>query len=917
MYDRGCISEDGILVHKLKDQEMTNVKKLFYILLMLCFVPLHLWAKSDIDIIHQRVLVELMKPEVDDAEVELLMTTIREDGTWPGINYENVFRTNYEHSKHINNLVTLSKAFNNPSSSFYKSEKLKSCFTEALDFWNEHDFIADNWHTNEIANPRKWNAILFLMEDELTEEQTEALEKMAGRANFNSWGARPGGDQIKIAGIAAELAVFRNDVWTLKKAIEIMANEIQISSGNGIKPDLAFHHRVDRVTSILSYGTGYAGAFADWAVRLSGTKYSFPIKTTELVVDFYLDGICKSMVYGWYKDPGSLNRGISRPGYVSQVNADIPDKLLKVSAYRKAELENIIRIRQGERKPNLTSNKFFWHSEYQSHQRPSYFTSVRMFSDRNHNMESPHNFESLKMHHYADGSNFVSITGKEYYDIYSVWDWQKIPGTTVVQKNKLPSYREIVKWGKTDFVGGVTDGIYGAATFDFDSPHDDLKAHKSWFFFDEEYVCLGAGIQSGSANEVVTTMNQCLLNGEVVVKSNSKKITPDKSVHEMEKVSWVFHNNIAYIFPEPVDVSVANKTHAGKWQDISKQAWAKKKTEEQKDLFSLWINHGKKLENESYEYIVRPLISENEIDKYCKNSEIRILKNTSEIQAVQHTGLQLTQIVFYKAGLLELNNGISVSVQNPGIVMLETSGKEIKQISVADPTRKLSKYQLNVTPEFKRKNEIVLPLPQGGYAGKSIVINNTDELPLLPKSDDSNLARKFEKPREDGKHYIGKKYGGGVIVWLDETREHGLIAATSDQISSVTWKNGPARTPAHFGDARDRFVNAKGDGIGAGEMNTLLIVSQQTDDNFFGNYAAKVAVDCQIGGYGDWYLPSKSELDILFELKDEIGGFVSNNYWSSTEYNVGFAWGLSFNSYKCEFTLNKGSRNAIRCVRKF
>ena len=63
----------------------------------------------------------------------------------------------------------------------------------------------------------------------------------------------------------------------------------------------------------------------------------------------------------------------------------------------------------------------------------------------------------------------------------------------------------------------------------------------------------------------------------------------------MEKVSGVFHDKIAYIFPEPVDVSVANKTYTGKWQDISKQAWAKNKTEEQKDLFSLWINHGKKL----------------------------------------------------------------------------------------------------------------------------------------------------------------------------------------------------------------------------------------------------------------------------------------------------------------------------------
>jgi chondroitin AC lyase len=886
------------------------------------------YTQSDISIIKERIVSELLEPEIDDAQIAKLVETITEDGSWPGINYENVFRTNYEHSQHINNLVLLSKGYRNPSSAFYKSEELKNSFFEAINFWNEHDFIADNWHTNEIANPRKWNMILFLMEEELSDEQTKALVKMSGRANFNSWGARPGGDQIKIAGIAAELAIFLDDKETLSTALEIMANEIQISSGNGIKPDLAFHHRVDRVTSILSYGTGYAEAFADWAVRLVGTKFNFPEETTKLVVDFYLDGICKSMVYAWYKDPGALNRGISREGTLQPVGPGIPRKLAEVSDYRKSELENIEKIRTGKQKPNLAGNKFFWHSEYQSHQRPEYFTSVRMFSVRNHNMEFPHNMESLKMHHYGDGSNFISRTGKEYYDIFSVWDWQKIPGTTVVQKDTLPSYREIVKWGKTSFVGGVTNGIYGAATFDFDSPHDDLKAHKSWFFFDEEYVCLGTGIQSDSKFPVATTINQCLLKGDVVVKSNSKNISPGKGQREIEEVSWVFHDEIAYIFPKPVDVSLANRTYIGKWQDISKQARALHKKQEQKELFSLWINHGKKPNNKSYEYIVRPAISVDQIEKYRKNSEIRVLLNNPDFQAVQHRGLNLTQIVFYKAGAVELSKNIQVSMNQPGIIMIKSAGTKIEEIAVADPTRNLDLFKLTISAEFNGtgKNwkstwkksegisEIEVQLPQGGMAGKSVVLkaNENETYKYVNRKKTA-----FEEPRQDGKHYIGEKYGGGVIIWLDETREHGLIAATSDQIASVTWKNGGARIPAHFGDANDRFINAKRDGIGAGEMNTQLIISQQTDDNFFGNFAAKVAVECKLGGYGDWYLPSKSELDIMFELKDEIGGFESNSYWSSTEYNVGFAWGLSFKHYKSEFTFNKGSRNAVRCVRKF
>ncbi|MFT7589374.1 MAG: hypothetical protein ACI959_001592 [Limisphaerales bacterium] len=71
----------------------------------------------------------------------------------------------------------------------------------------------------------------------------------------------------------------------------------------------------------------------------------------------------------------------------------------------------------------------------------------------------------------------------------------------------------------------------------------------------------------------------------------------------------------------------------------------------------------------------------------------------------------------------------------------------------------------------------------------------------------------------------------------------------------------------------------------------MIVVAQQTRDRFSGNFAAKVCLDSKIESYGDWYLPSKTELGIMHELKDEIGGFVNTNYWSSTGYNVGFVWG--------------------------
>ena len=64
-------------------------------------------------------------------------------------------------------------------------------------------------------------------------------------------------------------------------------------------------------------------------------------------------------------------------------------------------------------------------------------------------------------------------------------------------------------------MGAVTDGQCGAVAFDFRSPHDLTAAKKSWFFFDEEYVCLGADIKVDQNLPVVTTVNQVLMRSDV------------------------------------------------------------------------------------------------------------------------------------------------------------------------------------------------------------------------------------------------------------------------------------------------------------------------------------------------------------------------------------------------------------------
>lgn len=288
----------------------------------------------------------------------------------------------------------------------------------------------------------------------------------------------------------------------------------------------------------------------------------------------------------------------------------------------------------------------------------------------------------------ADGYNFITGTGAEYLDIFPVWDWQKIPGATIVQKPELPDPEEIQQPGVTDFVGAVTDGTYGAVAFDFVSPLDPLSVRKSWFFFDDEFVALGAGIRSDSEYPVATTLNQSLLNGDVVSgQSGGATSVLHRGEHDLTELVWVHHDSTAYLFPEPTAVRVENTERTGSWQDINEQAWARASEEERKEVFTLWLDHGAAPQRKGYAYIVVPGIGVADVGGYLKASPIDVLVNTPEVQAVAHEGSGIVQLVFYEPGEVEIGGGVTLAVDSPGLVMVKMSGQAVEEITTADPTR--------------------------------------------------------------------------------------------------------------------------------------------------------------------------------------------------------------------------------------
>ena len=157
-------------------------------------------------------------------------------------------------------------------------------------------------------------------------------------------------------------------------------------------------------------------------------------------------------------------------------------------------------------------------------------------------------------------------------------------------------------------------------------------------------------------------------------------------------------------------------------------------------------------------------------------------------------------------------------------------------------------------------------------------------------------------------HYIGESYGGGIVFYVYDNGQHGLIAATADQSTGMRWY-------------ANTYTNtmALADGVGAGRANTAIIIANQGYGDG-SSYAARVCNEYSVtvGGvtYGDWYLPSKYELNLLYLQKTVVGGFANYYYWSSSECNANSAW-LQHFYFSLQDCGNKYVTSYVRAVRAF
>ena len=124
---------------------------------------------------------------------------------------------------------------------------------------------------------------------------------------------------------------------------------------------------------------------------------------------------------------------------------------------------------------------------------------------------------------------------------------------------------------------------------------------------------------------------------------------------------------------------------------------------------------------------------------------------------------------------------------------------------------------------------------------------------------------------------IGDMHLGGIIFYLDGSRQHGLIAKLTDEPGTYHWSDSTFTTGAFA------------DGPHGGAFNARKILEIFSAGSAPATQACK---NVSVGNLFDWYLPSRYELYLMYmnigpgapAPLTNIGGFASAPYWSSTEF---------------------------------
>lgn len=657
--------------------------------------------------IHKR-LVEGLSPPEDLEAVRLLVTSQQPDGTWKDVDYSHQSRSAWKTMEHLKRLGVLARAWGLEESKLHGDSSVREAALRALDWWLEHRPRNPNWWWNCIGVPLQLAPSLLVLRPTLSQEQHKQGCSILAQAKLGMTGQ----NRVWVAGITLRRAVLERDETLLTRSIRAITDEVRVSAGEGLQVDSSFHQHGPQLYN-HGYGAGFSRDTIALAVLLRGTPWAYSEEKKDLLLGYVLDGQ-QWFLRGRQYDYSTAGREITRKEKTANYMEAIYRDLLSLEVDRKEEIRAALaRFRREVDAPALSGNRHYWRSDIMAHHRPGFYASVRMYSSRTRNNDGIINDEGYLMHHVSDGCMYLMRRGDEYDHIFPVWDWQKLAGTTVVQTSRPKD--PVQRMGKSDFVGGVSDGRVGLAAFDF--RRDRLTARKTWIFVGDTIVCLGTAIGCDLDAPVTTTLNQCHRIGPVIV--DGRKLPADETPATVRR--YAYHDGLTYVPLTEAALQLRQGVQEGSWWRINRRY---ERTAVRHEVFCLTWEHGTQPTDGRYAYAIHPAATPAEAKAWSGSTGVKVLANRADLQAARiedptAADRQVWAMAFYRAGSSQAG-AIRLDVDHPCLVLL-VSEEGVTRLVVSDPTWKHTTVHITIHQDGESRR-LAIDLPDGLDAGRSVEV---------------------------------------------------------------------------------------------------------------------------------------------------------------------------------------------------
>ena len=689
------------------------------------------------------------------STISSYMNDMDSNGKFGGVNYSTYTNNNKTYTNtgivsHLDRLEAMAAAYVNSANTYYQSADLFNKISLGLQYWYNTNPNFENWWYNQIAEPQRLGLIFVFLT-----KGKEQLDTTLANNTITRWktdggdpGKWTGANQTDIALHRIYLSCYTKDESLLKESIGYIFNPLCYTTEEGFQVDNSFFQHGYQIY-IGGYGDAILAGVLPVATYVEGTKFQLTDAQRELLCKFVRETFT-DVIRGQTSNFDCLGRGISRSGALRKAGSWVNYiNYTKELDPEHADMYNAdIKRIQGTSKPNYnapTKHTHFFRADYTLHMRPTYNFSVRTVSTRTERCEYG-NGENEKGYFIADGCTDIARTGDEYYNIMPLWDWNFIPGTTVPKMSTLP--KETGAWGlagTSSFTGGVSDSLYGATTYNYTETGKtstvsmSYRARKSWFFFDDEVVCLGAGIVSSS--NILTTLDQCWGQSYFYLgKSDGSYKLLAGEVEDttlVDTCKFILHNSIGYSFPNGGRVEVSNKTRTGSWSLINTGGST---TTQSGKVFTLQIDHqyprnttSAYLPKTKYAYIVYPETSISKLKSSLEKGDIDIAWNSDTAQVVHHKGLGIYQMIFYRAAEYK-DDSIHVKVSNPCALLFKNLNSPNLTFHIADPGQSKRNITVSVKTEalqYMRTATVGFSGLETQYAGETQVVTLTPESEIV------------------------------------------------------------------------------------------------------------------------------------------------------------------------------------------